>query len=184
MATKRMPLPRKTVENRRSSTTPIWSLITPMNQRKAMPANGTRFSPACSRRRRPGSATMIAGRGPGQRRTDDDEPDHEQQREDDPGHRGGPAGAPPPCGQRRPGRRSRHAGSEGIRHGSSPVLGSVSAQSAARGGHRTFTARATTSATRVREIAASAMVHNFDQCRIGETSAAPNAVEMLNERVR
>ena len=64
MATKRMPLPRKTVENRRSSTTPIWSRTTPMNQRKAMPANGTRFSPACSRRRRPGSADRTPGVAP------------------------------------------------------------------------------------------------------------------------
>jgi hypothetical protein len=43
MARKRSPLPRNTVENRRSSTSPICSRITPMNQRKAIPANGTRL---------------------------------------------------------------------------------------------------------------------------------------------
>jgi hypothetical protein len=46
MARKRNPLPRNTVENRRSSTaTPICSRTTPMNHKNAMPANGTRLRP-------------------------------------------------------------------------------------------------------------------------------------------
>ena len=43
MARKSSPLPRNTVENSRSSiTTPTCSRTTPMNHKKAMPANGTR----------------------------------------------------------------------------------------------------------------------------------------------
>ena len=45
MATNSRPLPRNTVAKNRSSCAPIRSLITPMNHRKAMPANGMRFSP-------------------------------------------------------------------------------------------------------------------------------------------
>jgi hypothetical protein len=36
------PLPVYTVEKNRSSLSPVRSRITPMNQRKAMPANGTK----------------------------------------------------------------------------------------------------------------------------------------------
>ena len=45
MATKRMPLPRNTVAKNRSSASPMRSRTTPMNQRNAMPANGTSPSP-------------------------------------------------------------------------------------------------------------------------------------------
>jgi hypothetical protein len=45
MATNNKPLPRNTVAKNRSSRSPILSLITPMNHKKAMPANGMRFSP-------------------------------------------------------------------------------------------------------------------------------------------
>ncbi len=44
MPTNSRPLPRKTVAKKRSSRPPIRSRSTPMNQRKAIPANGTRFS--------------------------------------------------------------------------------------------------------------------------------------------
>ena len=37
------PLPKKTVENSRSSTLPSCSRTTPMNHKKAIPANGTRW---------------------------------------------------------------------------------------------------------------------------------------------
>ena len=43
MAMKSSPLPRNTVAKNRSSPSPIRSRTTPMNQRKAMPANGSRF---------------------------------------------------------------------------------------------------------------------------------------------
>ena len=45
MPTNSRPLPRNTVAKKRSSCAPIRSLITPMNHRKAIPANGMRFSP-------------------------------------------------------------------------------------------------------------------------------------------
>jgi hypothetical protein len=44
MARNRSPLPRKTVAKKRSSSSPSRSRSTPMNHKKAMPANGTRFS--------------------------------------------------------------------------------------------------------------------------------------------
>src|SRR4029077_7318061 len=44
MARNRSPLPRKTVAKKRSSSSPNRSRTTPMNHKKAMPANGTRFS--------------------------------------------------------------------------------------------------------------------------------------------
>ena len=43
IARKSSPLPRNTVENSRSSISPSWSRTTPMNHRKAMPANGIRW---------------------------------------------------------------------------------------------------------------------------------------------
>ena len=43
IARKSSPLPRKTVEKSRSSTSPICSRMTPMNQRKAMPTKGTKL---------------------------------------------------------------------------------------------------------------------------------------------
>ena len=46
IARKSSPLPRNTVENSRSSISPSWSRTTPMNQRKAMPANGIRWRPS------------------------------------------------------------------------------------------------------------------------------------------
>lgn len=42
MARKRSPLPMNTVETSRSSTSPSCSRTTPINHKKAMPANGTR----------------------------------------------------------------------------------------------------------------------------------------------
>src|SRR5579872_1127744 len=44
MARNRSPLPRNTVAKKRSSCSPIRSRSTPMNHRKATPANGRRFS--------------------------------------------------------------------------------------------------------------------------------------------
>jgi hypothetical protein len=44
MATNSRPLPRNAVAKKRSSRSPIRDRTTPMNQRKAMPANGTKFS--------------------------------------------------------------------------------------------------------------------------------------------
>src|SRR6266436_9078859 len=44
IARNRSPLPRKTVAKKRSSSSPRRSRSTPMNHKKAMPANGTRFS--------------------------------------------------------------------------------------------------------------------------------------------
>ena len=44
MATNSRPLPRNTLAKNRSSRSPTRSRTTPMNQRKAMPANGTKFS--------------------------------------------------------------------------------------------------------------------------------------------
>ena len=48
MPTNNRPLPRKTVAKKRSSCAPIRSLITPINHRKAIPANGMRFSPTAT----------------------------------------------------------------------------------------------------------------------------------------
>ena len=42
--TNKMPLPRNTVAKKRSSRSPIRSRSTPINHRKAIPANGTRLS--------------------------------------------------------------------------------------------------------------------------------------------
>ena len=58
IARKSRPLPRKTVEKRRSSTSPSWSRTTPMNQRNAIPANGTRFRARRTSVRRPGSSSI------------------------------------------------------------------------------------------------------------------------------
>ena len=44
MARNKSPLPRKTVAKKRSSSSPNRSRSTLMNHKKAMPANGTRFS--------------------------------------------------------------------------------------------------------------------------------------------
>jgi hypothetical protein len=44
MAGNKSPLPRNTVAKKRSSRSPNRSRSTPMNHKKAMPANGTRFS--------------------------------------------------------------------------------------------------------------------------------------------
>src|SRR4029079_8556251 len=55
------PLPRKNVENNRSSTGPSWSRTTPMNHRKAMPANGTRWRPPLISARRCASSSRVRG---------------------------------------------------------------------------------------------------------------------------
>jgi Ulp1 family protease len=44
MATNSRPLPRNTVAKNRSSRWPIRSRTTPTNHKKAIPANGMRFS--------------------------------------------------------------------------------------------------------------------------------------------
>ena len=63
IARKSSPLPRNTVENRRSSTSPSWSRTTPTNHRNAMPANGTRFRLHRTSRSRPRvGAQLGAGR--------------------------------------------------------------------------------------------------------------------------
>ena len=70
MATNNRPLPRNTVAKNRSSRSPIRSRSTPMNQRKAMPANGMRFSAIATAARRPESVSHVAGAradGPGQK---------------------------------------------------------------------------------------------------------------------
>ena len=56
MARKSSPLPMKTVEKSRSSTSPSCSRTTPMNHRKAIPANGTRLRLSRIRVRRCASA--------------------------------------------------------------------------------------------------------------------------------
>ena len=40
IARNKSPLPRKTDPKKRSSSSPSWSLNTPMNHRKAIPASG------------------------------------------------------------------------------------------------------------------------------------------------
>ncbi|MEU5376436.1 MULTISPECIES: hypothetical protein [unclassified Streptomyces] len=55
VATKTSPLPRKTVARNLSSASPMCARITPMNQRKKMPANGTSASAARTALRRVGS---------------------------------------------------------------------------------------------------------------------------------
>ena len=55
------PLPRKTVENNRSSTGPSRSRTTPMNHRKAIPANGTRCRPTLTSARRLSSDCSVRG---------------------------------------------------------------------------------------------------------------------------
>src|SRR6266516_2497070 len=57
MPTNNRPLPRNTVAKNRSSRSPIRSRSTPMNHKKAMPANGTRFSAITTAARRPGSVS-------------------------------------------------------------------------------------------------------------------------------
>ena len=59
MPTNSRPLPRNTVANRRSSRSPIRSRSTPMNHRKAIPANGMRFRATATAVRRPGSASQA-----------------------------------------------------------------------------------------------------------------------------
>src|SRR5262245_28362585 len=60
IATNSSPLPRNTVAKNRSSRWPIRSRTTPMNQRNAIPAKGTRFSARTTRRRFAGSETNGA----------------------------------------------------------------------------------------------------------------------------
>ena len=59
MPTNSRPLPRNTVANRRSSRSPIRSRSTPMNHRKAIPANGMRFRATATAVRRRGSASQA-----------------------------------------------------------------------------------------------------------------------------
>ena len=61
MATNNRPLPRNTVAKKRSSCVPIRSRITPMNHRKAIPANGTRFSPIATAVLFPESVSHVPG---------------------------------------------------------------------------------------------------------------------------
>jgi len=61
MPTNNRPLPRNTVAKKRSSCTPIRSRITPMNHRKAIPANGTRFSPIATAALFPESVSHAPG---------------------------------------------------------------------------------------------------------------------------
>lgn len=60
VATKTSPLPRKTLARNLSSASPIWARITPMNQRKKMPANGTSASAARTALRRVASGNPPA----------------------------------------------------------------------------------------------------------------------------
>jgi hypothetical protein len=64
MAMKRNPLPRNTVAKNRSSRSPMRSRTIPMNQRKAIPENGTRFNARMICRLRPGSASHEPSPGP------------------------------------------------------------------------------------------------------------------------
>src|SRR5208283_3045569 len=57
MATNSRPLPRKTDAKNRSSRRPIRSRTTPMNHKKAIPANGTRSNAIAKVARRAGSAS-------------------------------------------------------------------------------------------------------------------------------
>src|SRR5438034_914549 len=59
IATNNSPLPRNTVAKNRSSRAPIRSRSTPMNHKKAIPANGTRFSATATAARRPGSVSHV-----------------------------------------------------------------------------------------------------------------------------
>ena len=100
MARKSSPLPRNTVENRRSSTTtPICSRTTPMNHKKAMPANGTRLRLSRISVRREASLlerlqTPLAQRNPQHRHRGD-----EQNGEHDSGDGRSTSGSPKTCGQ-------------------------------------------------------------------------------------
>src|SRR5580692_10817848 len=59
MPTNSRPLPMKIVAKKRSSCRPTRSLITPMNHRKAIPANGTRFIATSTVVRRAGSCSQA-----------------------------------------------------------------------------------------------------------------------------
>ena len=61
MATNNRPLPRNTVPKKRSSRWPIRSLSTPMNHKKAIPANGMRFSAIATAARRRESVSHEPG---------------------------------------------------------------------------------------------------------------------------
>ena len=54
------PLPMKTVENKRSSTAPSCSRITPMNHRNAIPAKGTSWRLSRISSRRSSSASRVS----------------------------------------------------------------------------------------------------------------------------
>ena len=100
MATNNRPLPRNTVAKKRSSRWPTRSRITPMNHKKAMPANGTRFSAISTAARRRGSVSHAPGT---LRIGRDSEPEqhercNQEHRKDDPGD-----GRRPGCSQRAPG---------------------------------------------------------------------------------
>ena len=68
-ADKQQAAAQEQVAKNRSSRPPIRSRITPMNHKKAMPANGTRFSAITTAVRRPASVSHVPG-APGWAGTD------------------------------------------------------------------------------------------------------------------
>ena len=106
MARKSRPLPRKTVENSRSSTSPSWSRTTPMNHRKAMPAKGTRWRLNRIRAPARGVLPQRVQAVVGERQPDHRHRGEQQHREHDPGHGRGPPAAPEAGGD--PGRCGGH----------------------------------------------------------------------------
>ena len=138
IATKSRPLPRNTVAKNRSSRSPTRLRITAMNQRNAIPANGTRTTPTSAilpdfrRGRSPGSPSGCAGRRvvPQEERRGDEEQDEGEPR--DPGRSrrprlpngagisSGDKGADPPAGRR--GSREGHCRAIATRSRSSGVI--------------------------------------------------------------
>ena len=95
IARKSRPLPRNTVENNRSSTSPSCSRTTPMNQRKAIPAKGTSWRLVRISVRRSSSARKrLVARASDEARRIIVHRGHEEHAEDDPRDRGGATGPP------------------------------------------------------------------------------------------
>ena len=95
MPTNSRPLPRNTVANRRSSRSPIRSRSTPMNHRKAIPANGMRFRATATavRRRESASHAPATSGWAGTETRSSTSAVIRNTREDDPGDRS-PLGCP------------------------------------------------------------------------------------------